>query len=105
MNKIDQLSSFLNEAPNDPFLHFALAKEYENCGEIEAAIEKYEFLMTRHESYVGTYYHAAKIYEQKLQYEEALACYEKGILIARQARDMHSASELLGAKEQLEEIL
>ena len=102
MDKITLLNQYLQETPDDPFLHFALAKEYENRDQIDLAIEKYEYLMQAFESYVGTYYHAGKVYEKKSKWTEAMSCYEKGIVIARKAGDRHSAAELSEAREQLE---
>ncbi len=105
MSKIELLQHYLDESPTDPFLHFALAKEYESAGNPAAAIERYEYLLQQHEDYVGTYYHAGKIYEKMHWYQKAMDCYDKGIQIARKARDQHSASELAGAREQLEDML
>jgi tetratricopeptide (TPR) repeat protein len=102
MNKITLLTQYLQETPDDPFLHFALAKEYENLDQIDLAIEKYQYLMRVHENYVGTYYHAGKIFEKKSDWSEAMSCYEKGISVAQKTGDRHSAAELNEAKEQLE---
>ena len=105
MNKITLLSQYLEETPDDPFLHFALAKEYENLNETDLAIAKYKYLMRVHESYVGTYYHAGKIFEKRSDWQQAMSCYERGIEMARKAGDKHSAAELIEAKEQLEDNL
>ena len=98
MNKIDLLKSYLEETPDDPFLHFALAKEYENAGELKTAIEKYEYLICNHTDYVGTYYHAGKIYEKISNHGRAIECYDLGLKQAYKAGDRHSASELEEAK-------
>ena len=102
MDKINLLKSYLKETPNDPFLHFALAKEYENVGELETAIEKYEYLIQTHTDYVGTYYHAGKIYEKVLNFDRAKECYDLGLEQAYKVGDRHSASELEEAKSMLE---
>lgn len=105
MNRINQLKSFLEESPKDPFLHFALAKEYENLDDLDLAIEKYEFLIREHSSYVGTYYHAGKIYEKTANYARALECYDLGLQEAGKAGDRHSAAELGEAKEMLLDLM
>lgn len=105
MDRISLLTAYLEETPQDPFLHFALAKEYENMGDLDRAIEKYEYLINQHADYVGTYYHAGKIYEKMSQYDRALECYDVGLEQAHKARDRHSASELSEAKESLESSL
>lgn len=105
MDRISLLTSYLEDSPQDPFLHFALAKEYENMGDLGKAIEKYEYLINQHSDYVGTYYHAGKIYEKVLKYDRALECYDLGLEQANKVRDRHSASELSEAKESLESSL
>ena len=105
MSKIDKLTSFLEDSPEDPFLHFALAKEYEKLDDVPNALARYEHLMRAHPDYLGTYYHAGKLYEFQDLYEKAIHTYEKGIEIAQKANDAHSASELQGAKMSLETLL
>ena len=101
MDRIKSLLSFLKESPNDPFLHFALAKEWEGQGDFQRSLEKYEFLRMHHPDYVGTYYHLGKLYEHFDRQEDAMQCYEEGIKVANAAKDMHSASELRGALDEL----
>lgn len=101
MDRISQLKNFLAETPQDPFLHFALAKEYEKEGQTDLAVERYEYLIQEHHTYVGTYYHAGKIHEKLENYSRALACYDQGLEEARKAGDRHSAGELAEARELL----
>jgi tetratricopeptide (TPR) repeat protein len=105
MNRIELLLSYLEESPADPFLHFALAQEYTAQNQIELALEKYDYLMEKHPSYVGTYYHAGQACEKVENLEKALECYQKGIVVAQEANDRHSASELEGVKTLLEDRL
>jgi tetratricopeptide (TPR) repeat protein len=58
-----------------------------------------------HPNYVGTYYHAGQAYERIQNLEKAMTCYQKGIKIAKEANDKHSASELEGVKILLEDRL
>ncbi len=104
MSKIDKLTSYLKDSPEDPFLHFALAKEYEKQGDMDNAVSRYEHLMQTHPDYVGTYYHAGKLYEIQEMYEKAMMTYEHGIRVAQQADDTHSATELQGAKMSLQSL-
>lgn len=100
-NRLTQLLAFLEESPNDAFLLFALAKEYEKLGEEQQAFIQYEKLVETQADYVGTYYHFGKWYERAQQSTEAIARYEQGAMVARQAGDQHALSELLGAKNLL----
>ncbi|NND31028.1 MAG: tetratricopeptide repeat protein [Saprospiraceae bacterium] len=105
MDRVALLTSYLEETPDDPFLHFALAQEYANQQKTEEAIKKYEYLLREHPDYVGTYYHAGQAYEQLDNAERAMEIYNLGINVALRLQDKHSASELEGVKMLLEEKL
>lgn len=92
--RLQKLLSFLENEPGDPFLKYALATEYLNANELDKALQYYEDLLNNHPDYVGTYYHAGKLYEQLDRKADAIAVYEKGMEVSRNARDMHAFSEL-----------
>ena len=94
--RLEKLLNFLQNEPNDPFLKYAIATEYLNSNEWEKAIAYYEDLLNNHPDYVGTYYHAGKLYEQIDRKADAISTYKKGMEVARGARDMHAFSELQG---------
>ncbi|SKB36050.1 hypothetical protein [Daejeonella lutea] len=91
-----KLLNFLESEPNDPFLKYALATEYLNAKELDKSLEYYEDLLMNHPEYVGTYYHAGKLYEQLNRKDDAIATYKKGMEVSRSAKDMHAFSELQG---------
>ncbi|WP_242927180.1 tetratricopeptide repeat protein [Pontibacter vulgaris] len=99
-DRIAQLHKFLEEDPNDPFTIYALAMEYKPTDK-EKALSYYTQLLTGHERYVGTYYHAAKLYEELGQNDEAERIYKKGMLISRQEGNLHAFSELQQAYNKL----
>jgi len=78
MDRIEKLHQFLNIEPNDPFTLYCLALEYENI-DIKKSIFYYQKLLNDHESYTGTYYHAAKIFNSIGEKEEAERIYKKGL--------------------------
>ena len=93
-HKIQQLQSFLTDQPEDPFLHFALAKEYEKLDLGEKAMQKYLELVHKFPAYVGTYYHFAQLLMNKKDNFEANRIIQKGIEIAQNQSDLHSLAEL-----------
>jgi tetratricopeptide (TPR) repeat protein len=95
--RINKLLEFLSSDPNDPFIVYALATEYNALGDKEKAYLFYLQLTEKHPDYVGTYYHLGKLYEKDDQKEKAIEIYSKGMEIARNKRDMHAFSELQGA--------
>jgi tetratricopeptide (TPR) repeat protein len=98
MSRLERLLQFLEAQPNDAFLLFALAKEYEGLNDTDNALKYYLHLRTTTPQYVGLYYHLGKLFEKLQQPEQALETYKTGMTIAKQERDMHAYSELAGAK-------
>jgi len=102
MNRLEQLTAFLQDSPNDPFLHYATAQEYLKLEMADVALEKYLWLTENHPSYVATYYHLGKLLVERGEKEAALAWFNQGIEQAKAAKELHSLSELQSAKLALE---
>lgn len=100
--RLDSLMELLQDNPNDGFVLFALAKEYEGMEEISHALEYYEKLRAIDPEYVGLYYHLGGLYAEIEEHEKALNIYKKGIEVATTLHDLHALSELKGAKMNLE---
>jgi len=98
--RLQQLLAFYAEDPNDAFTIYALATEY-RAAEPLRALEFYQKLLDEHPDYVGTYYHAGKLLEQLNNAEEAEKVYRKGLQVSRRAGQMHAASELQQALNQM----
>ena len=99
--RLDQLFKFLKERPDDEFLIFAIAKEYEGGGDDDTAKTYYLKLTDNHPDYVGTYYHLGTLYERAEDFEIASLTYETGMEIAKKAGDRHAYGELQGAYDML----
>jgi len=95
--RLSKLLDFLESDPNDPFILYALATEYNALNDKEKAYSFYLQLTDQHPDYVGTYYHLGKLLEKDSQKEKAIEIYQKGMQVARNKRDMHAFSELQGA--------
>jgi lipoprotein NlpI len=77
-SRLAQLLEFYKEDPTDPFTIYAIATEYLKI-DIEKSRYYYELLLADHADYVGTYYHAGKLYEQTGEKDKAEAVYKKGM--------------------------
>ena len=95
--RLNKLLNFLATQPDDPFILYALATEYNTSNDTENAFFYYLKLVEEHPSYVGTYYHLGKLYQKGGQDDKAIAIYQEGMKRAREKRDMHAFSELQGA--------
>lgn len=83
-----------SEDPQNSFVLFALAKEYEGEGNPTSAIELMEELRRHDPLYTGLYYHLASLYKQTGQ---SLKCREVltiGINVCEAHRQSHDLAEL-----------
>jgi Tfp pilus assembly protein PilF len=99
MEKIEKLKSFLINSPGDSFLKHALALEYIKLGEESEARKLFLEILEGDPSYIGTYYHLARLLERTGETENAKNWYEKGMIAAKQAGDTHAYNELQAAYE------
>ncbi|MFN8406104.1 MAG: BTAD domain-containing putative transcriptional regulator [Sphingobacteriaceae bacterium] len=93
-NRLEQLLKFLKQEPDDPFLQYALATEHLRRNKLELALFYYESLVDKHPSYLGTYYHLGKLYEQLDRQADAIKTYQTGMQLAKDTGDQHAFSEL-----------
>ena len=101
MERIQKLQEFLSADSGDPFLKHALALEYVKAGDDNTAKKLFEEILTTNPSYVGSYYHLAKLLERQGEVRKAAEWYEKGMDAASEAGDKHSLNELRMAYEDL----
>jgi Tfp pilus assembly protein PilF len=101
MDRIEQLKAFLKNSPADSFVQHALALEYIKRGDDATARELFENVLAKHEDYVGSYYHLAKLLERTGEREAAIAVYEKGLAKCKALNENHAYNELLSAYEDL----
>ncbi|MEO1438673.1 MAG: tetratricopeptide repeat protein [Bacteroidota bacterium] len=103
-NRLNQLLSFLEGSPKDPFIRFAIAKEYENLNRQEEAINYYQLLVNESPEYVGTYYHFGKILQKKGDEDAALKIFDQGLKVAKDQGDQHAYNELAGARLEIDDF-
>lgn len=92
------------EDPADNFTRFALALEYIKKGDFRKAEDLFKSILDADPAYVGVYYHLGKLYEATGDVNQAKAIYNKGISVARKARELHALSELETALSECNEM-
>jgi len=102
MTRLEQLNAMLKESPNDSFLLFAIAKEYEKINSWERAIQFYEKVVENDSNYVGVYYHLGAVQAELGNTDLAMSTYKKGIQICKALGDHHALSELKSVLMNLE---
>ena len=101
MNRIDRIQEMLAANPKDLFLRHALALEWIKIGNEVDAKGLFEAILTEDPTYIGSYYHLAKLLERIGERDAAIQWYEKGMEAAKTAKDQHSYNELQSAYEDL----
>lgn len=95
MNKerLNQLLSFYEEDPSDPFNIYCLATEFKEVDPVKAW-QYYAKLLLEHPEYLATYYHAAELLIDKDEIDEAEKIIDKGIDLAIQQNNQLALREL-----------
>jgi tetratricopeptide (TPR) repeat protein len=99
-NRLEQLIKFYEEDPNDPFIVYGLALEYQKS-DIKKSEQLFDTLLTNFQEYLPSYYHAAKLKATLGNGELALSIYKKGIALAKKQKDATTERELLAAYNEL----
>jgi len=102
MDRLDALKQFLEREPNDSFTRYAIGLEYASQKNYSEAIRMLEELRAMDENYVPTYYQLAEYYRAEKAPLKAIQIYREGIQKARAMNDLHAASELEAALDDLE---
>ncbi len=103
MTRLEKLQEFLKADPKDSFTHYAIGLEYLSIKDFPKATQMFEELIAQDPGYVATYYQLADCYRQMKEKAKAKLCYQNGITQARKANDLHTASELEMAMDEMEE--
>ncbi len=100
--RLESLLQFLEKDPDDSFTRYAIALEYVSEGNMVQGIAYLEDLIKRDPGYVATYLQLGYLYTETDRKEDAIAILRRGIEIARQSGDLHAASEMQDAVDELE---
>jgi len=93
---LDNLISFYEEDPNDPFNVYALAIEYTKS-DLEKAAHFFDILLAKHPDYLPTYYHAGSFFAANEEVEKAEEIFRKGVALALLQKNTKAHQELLRA--------
>ncbi|MDB4638157.1 MAG: tetratricopeptide repeat protein [Planctomycetaceae bacterium] len=96
MARKEILLTMLETDPDDPFLHYALGKEYLSCGERTAAIEKLRHVLERFPNYHAAHFQLGQVLAEDGESSQAIEIVKAGIIAAQQDGDQHAVSEMTG---------
>lgn len=103
MSRLEKLQQFLTLDPDDSFTRYAIGLEYAAIKDYPTAITAFEELCAKDPDYVATYYQLADAYRITGDKGKATETYHTGITIARKVNDLHAASELQAALDDMED--
>lgn|SRR5690554_3840100 len=102
-DRIEEIKKMMKTDPNDSFLTYALALEYEKIGDVSKAISIIEELIKNDPDYLGAYYKLGQLFEAKDDLTAAEKIYRKGIDLATAKNDYKTKGELEEALWLIEE--
>ncbi len=102
-NRVDEIKKMLKTDPNDSFLTYALALEYEKAENPKEAIRILEELNSQTPDYIGSYYKLGQLYESHDKFDKAIVVYTNGIKLADEKNDSKAKGELEEALWLIEE--
>ena len=100
-NRLETLKSMVAQNPGDGFSRYALALEYRNAGDLEAAVREFRSLIAANPDYAAAYFHGGQTLERSGKLEEARELYRQGIEVTTRKGDLHARSEIQAALDLL----
>ena len=100
-NRLEKILKLSQEEPQNSFLLYALALEYEAIKSHEEAIRTLEKLKAKDPEYLGLYYTLSTFYIQKGELERAEEIAKEGIQIALLQQNLKTKMELQGILQNL----
>lgn len=91
-----QLETLLAADPQDPFLRYALAMEYESGGDTSGAVEQLQSLIGDFPEYVPAFLQVGQLLIKLDRIEEAKALLSSGMQVAFKVADHHAYGEMEG---------
>lgn len=92
--RLQQIREWLNDSPDDPELHYALAMELRSSGDDVAASAELAKLIRARPDFVPSYLMQSQLLIKLVRDDEARVVLSDGIAAARKAGNDHALSEL-----------
>ena len=93
-DRLKLIKDMLETNPDDSFLKYAAALEYEKAGDRKSAIALVEDLLSKDAKYLGGYYKLGKLYELEGKEKEAIKIYRLGLDVSKKNSDLKTGGEL-----------
>jgi predicted Zn-dependent protease len=94
MARKEKLLAMLENDPDDPFLHYALGKEYLSEGDRSQARSKLQEVVDRFPEYHAAHFQLGQLLAEDGEANRAREIIQAGIAVAKQAGDQHAEMEM-----------
>ncbi len=101
LSRMEMLTLFLDQNPNDAFARYGLAMEYSKAGQTDKALAEFNNLLQVHPDYTNGYFMAAQTLERVGRRPDARKMLENGIAAAKRTGNKHALSEMSGMLDEL----
>ena len=101
MSRVEMLTQFLKENPNDSFARYGLAMEYTKTGDADRALQEFGKLLEVNPDYTAGYFMAAQTLAKSGRNHEARKMLTEGIASAARTGNDHAKSEMQAMLEEL----
>lgn len=103
MSRREKLQHLLQDDPDDPFLHYALANEMLKDGDAADGIAGLRNTIERFPDYVAAYFRVGQALAEGGETQDAREVVTIGIKVANKVGEDHAAAEMNGFLEMLED--
>jgi len=103
-DRLEKIQKLYEEDIENSFLLYALALEYQACGELSLSIEFFEKLRDLDPGYLGLYYPLTGLYNQVGNKDLALIRVKEGLEWALKKNNLKTRSELEGLMNSIQEL-
>lgn len=93
-DRLKLIKEMLETNPDDSFLKYAAALEYEKDGNRKMAISTIQDLLAKDENYLGAYYKLGRLFEELGKEKEAIKVYRAGLEVSKKTSDLKTEGEL-----------
>lgn len=94
LSRREKIEAMLRDEPNDPFLRYGLAVEYDNEERLEESVALFQGLMRDKPPHVPSFLRGAQLLVRLDRVEEARSVLREGIEEARRQGNSHAAGEM-----------
>lgn len=103
MSRLAQILQMLEENPSEPFLRFALAKEWESLGDTAQALACWAWFPEHAPDYNGFYFHYVRLLKDSGEKDKARILLRQGLEVMQAQGDRHAYAELRSLADPAEE--